>query len=74
MKEIVAAQVGKYITTDVNAILAAYEDGNVVQFFDRKRMEFMASLNLGETWVRLANSRTLFCIDDNGAIHAPSKG
>lgn len=74
MKEIVAAMVGTFITNDPTHIASAIETNTLTEFLDRDRMKFMAALDLGEHWKKLASSRTLFCIDDAGNPQAADFG
>ncbi len=66
MKEIVGARIGTLITNDRRTIADAVERNVVTEFLDRKRMRFMAAMDLGRNWELMANGQTLFCIDDDG--------
>jgi len=68
MKEIVAARIGTLITNHRETIQEAVEKNVHVEFLDRRRMEFMASMDLGERWEALASGPTFFCVDDEGNI------
>lgn len=69
MKEIVGARIGTLITNDRRTIADAVEQNAVTEFLDRKRMRFMAAMDLGRNWELMANGQTLFCIDDDGRPH-----
>lgn len=67
MKEIIGAMVdGRFLTSDPRAIADAVETGRVTEWLDRRRMQFMAACDLGPKWGQLAESKTLFCLDDDG--------
>ncbi len=67
MKEIVAARIGTVVTNNPRLIRAALELGRKdIEFLDRQRMQFMAAMDLGPRWERLAESPTLFLMDENG--------
>jgi hypothetical protein len=69
MKEIVAARIGNIVTNDMSDILQAVKsDIRDIELLDRVRMQMMASFDLGERWKILANSPTLFSIDETGII------
>lgn len=72
MKEIVAAQIGTLVTNNPRTILEATEKNTISEFLDRKRMEFMAAMDLGERWQKLADGPTLFCMDEAGKIFPPN--
>ena len=70
MKEIVAAQIGTIITNIASEIASAVNSGRTdIRFLSRAEMAFMSACDLGEKWTHLAQSRTLFCIDDSGELH-----
>lgn len=69
MKEIVGAIIGTVITNDKNAIMAGIQAGTIKEFLDRRRMQLMAACDLGLQWENMANSPTLFCVDDKGVAH-----
>ena len=73
IKEIVAARInGSRVTNNFAEIIAAAKRGAVHEFYDRKRMQFMAGCDLGENWETLSNSRTLFyLIDGKPAFEKP---
>ena len=72
MKEIVGAMVGTIITNDRRIIYEAVKQGTVKQFLDRKHMQFMAAMDLGQSWEEMANGPTLFCVDDDGNPQPPN--
>lgn len=72
MKEIVGAKIGTMITNNRKTIAEAFERGAVTEWMDRKRMQFMAGMDLGRNWELMANGPTLFCLDDDGKPHAPN--
>lgn len=72
MKEIVAAKIGSLITNDPRTIGSAIERNATMEFLDRQRMQFMAAMDLGTKWGKLANSKILFCIDDDGKPQPPN--
>lgn len=73
MKEIVAAKIGTYITNSPKEIMAAVEANARVEWLDRRHMQMMAAMDLGPQWRALADSRTLFCLDDKGEPQAPEQ-
>ena len=66
MREIVAAKIGDIITTDPLHIKSAYELDIPVELICRKRLAFMAAMDLGKKWQDLAKAPTLFIVDDQG--------
>lgn len=72
MKEIVGAKIGTMITNNRKTIAEAVERCAVTEWLDRKRMRFMAGMDLGRNWELMANGPTLFCLDDDGKPHAPN--
>jgi len=70
-KEIVAARIGTIITNDPVVIRAAVEQGAADELLDRKRMQVMAALDLGDRWKMLAEGPALFLIDSEGNPQAP---
>lgn len=66
MDEIVAAQIGTIITTNVSTIRTAFEGNKVKRFITRREVQFMSCCDLGQNWDRLAVAPTLFCIDKTG--------
>lgn len=71
MKEIVAAMIGTKITNNPRIIAEAVEHGTVTEFLDKRRMAFMAALDLGQNWQKLAEGPTFFCMDYEGNIYPP---
>ncbi len=71
MKEIVGARIGTLITNNPRTIAEAVERKDVTEFLDRKRMRFLAAMDLGRNWELMANGQTLFCIDDDGHPQPP---
>lgn len=57
--EIVAAQIGTHITTDLMAIIAAAKTGNVTRYITKDLAKFMAACDLGINWQRLADAPTI---------------
>lgn len=51
------------ITNLPGDVILAIREGQVKMFLDRKWMEFMADLDLGEHWTKLATGPTLFSVD-----------
>jgi len=74
MKEIVGAKIGIIITNNRKTIADAFERGAVTEWLDRKRMQFMADMDLGRNWELMANGPTLFYLDDEGKPHAHNAG
>ena len=72
MREIVGAKIGTRITNSLTAIKQASQDGTLSDLLDRKRMQFMAGMDLGRNWEIMAAGPTLFFIDDDGNFHAPN--
>lgn len=66
MKEIVGAMIGAIITNNPADIIRGLENNTLTRFISKKEMQFMASCDLGSNWEALANSRVLFCLDDDG--------
>jgi hypothetical protein len=57
---------GNLVTNRRSDIIAALESGRKdIKWLDRRRMQLMASADLGERWENLAKSPTLFVLDDN---------
>ena len=72
MVEVVGAVInGGTVTNDRAAIYQAVHDGRVNKWLDRRHMQFMAACDLGPNWQKLADSPTLFKLDDNGKPFAP---
>ena len=72
MKEIVAAKIGTLITNIPGQIAEAVEANARVEWLDRRHMQLMAAMDLGERWRTLANGKTLFCINDKGEPCSPA--
>ena len=72
MKEIVAAKIGNLVTNIPGQIAEAVEANARVEWLDRRHMQLMASMDLGERWTTLAKGKTLFCINDAGEPCSPS--
>jgi hypothetical protein len=72
VNEIVGAKIGSIITNNTAMIAAAVKGNTISEFIDRDRMQFMSSLDLGQRWDNMANSKTLFLMDENGKIHPPN--
>jgi len=67
MQEIVGAVInGTTVTNDPSEIAKAIENNRCNRLLDRRSMQFMSACDLGRNWDNLANSPTLFRIDDNG--------
>lgn len=64
--EIVGAKIGNILTNDIKYIIKAVEANEVIEWLDRKRMQFMSACDLGSWWERMAQSKTLFHMDENG--------
>lgn len=73
MEEIVGARIGTLITNNRQTIIEALERNAVTEFIDRRRMQFMAGMDLGRNWELMATGPTLFCIDAEGKPHLSSK-
>ena len=70
MKEIVGAIInGKIITNNPKHIIAALEMKLLTRWLFRGELEFMAVLDLGPQWDRLAKGQTLFLMDKQGKPH-----
>ena len=66
MKEIVGAMIGTIITNNPADIIRGLENNTITRLLSKLEMQFMASCDLGRNWEVMANSRVLFCIDDDG--------
>ncbi len=73
MREIVGAKIGTRITNDISLIAKANHAGETFELLDRKRMQFMAGMDLGRNWEMMSTGPTLFFIDDEGNFHAPNE-
>lgn len=73
MKEIVAVMLGTIITNDRKIISKAIQENQDIRLLDRKHMEFMAACDLGSRWTHLAESDTLFYVDEDGTYHPPKE-
>lgn len=63
MSDIVAARIHRpkdIITNDIKTIISAVELELPVEFLTRERMQFMAALDLGSQWEKLATAPTIF--------------
>lgn len=70
MHEIVGAMInGGTITNCLELIRAAAKEGRINRFYDREEMEFMAALDLGENWRKMASGPTLIYIDENSKCY-----
>lgn len=69
MKEIVGARIGGTITNRPDYIIAALKSNQKIQWLDRKRMQFMASCDVGQNWTTMATGRTLFRLDKDNNAH-----
>lgn len=68
MKEIIAARIGSKITNDFATIRNGILSGKDYELLDRKRLQLMASMDLGKQWEDLAKSPTLFYITKEGNL------
>jgi hypothetical protein len=50
----------------IDAIMAAKYHGNFYDLVTREVAKLMDSFDLGPSWTKLANSPTLFTVDDDG--------
>ena len=66
MDDIVAARIGSTITNSIPVIKDALERNQDIEWLSRRRMAFMAAFDLGPRWQNLANSKTIFQVDDDG--------
>lgn len=66
MKEIVGAMIGTIITNNPADIIRGLESNTVTRLLSKQEMQFMASCDLGKSWEVMANSRVLFCLDEDG--------
>ncbi len=66
MKEIVGAMIGKIITNNPAEIIRGLKNNTVTRLLSKQEMKLMASFDLGRKWEVMANSRVLFCLDDDG--------
>ena len=66
MKEIVGAMIGTIITNNPADIIRGLENNTVTRLLSKQEMQLMASFDLGRNWEVMANSRVLFCVDDDG--------
>jgi len=73
MDEIVAAKIGAIITNSPKQIAQAVLYDREIHWLTRQHMAFMAAMDLGIKWEKLADSRTLFIIDDGEIKSAPEK-
>ena len=64
--DIVAARIGSTITNSIPVIKSALELNREVEWLSRRRMAFMAAFDLGPQWQKLADSKTIFQVDDDG--------
>lgn len=65
MEEIVAAKIGDVITNNKQQIRSAIKFNLPISFIDRRHMQIMAAMDLGENWRKLAAGETLFCINED---------
>ena len=72
MKEIVGAKIGTLVTNNRDVIITALEHGKITELLDRRRMQFMAGMDLGRKWDLMASGPTLFCMDDAGKPQPPT--
>jgi hypothetical protein len=63
-REIVAANIDGIITNDRKVIIEAVHYNRKIEFLDRGRMMFMAACDLGPQWTNLAESPTLFILNE----------
>ena len=66
VKEIVGAMIGTIITNNPVVIIRGLENNTVTRLLSKQEMQFMASCDLGRNWEKMAISRVLFCLDDDG--------
>lgn len=72
MKDIVGIMTNEGIITNLPGdVILATREGRVKMFLDRKWMEFMAALDLGPQWTKLATGPTLFSVDWKAGTIAP---
>ena len=72
MKEIIAAMIGTVITNNYRQIAVAIETNMPIEFIERARIDFMVACDSGIQWEKLAKSKTIFCVSDNGEILPPN--
>ena len=74
MREIVGGKIsGGTITNNFKLLIDASRSGRLVDVYDRRQMQFMASCDLGRNWELMASGPTLFVIDDDGNCHMPNE-
>jgi hypothetical protein len=66
MKEIVGAMIGTIITNNPADIRRGLKSNTVTRLLSKQEMQFMARFDFGKKWEVMANSRVLFCLDDEG--------
>lgn len=73
MREIVGGKIsGGTITNNFKLLVEASRSGRLVDVYDRRQMQFMASCDLGRNWELMASGPTLFVIDDGGSCRMPN--
>jgi len=65
MLEIVGAKIGDIITNNPAEIIAAVEQDREIIWLSRIRMQAMSKADLGIIWDKMAESLTLFILDNN---------
>lgn len=63
-EEIVAILIDGWVTNDPILVYRAISENRPMRLLSRWEMQFMANADLGEKWIRLANSPTLFELRD----------
>lgn len=72
IREIVAIRSGSRITNNISEIISACHSSEPFDLLDRTHMKFMAALDLGERWEKLASGKTLFLLDtETGKLSLP---
>jgi hypothetical protein len=66
MDDIVAARIGSTITNSIPVIKDALERNQDIEWLSRRRMALMDAFDLGPRWHKLATSKTIFQVDDDG--------
>ena len=67
--EIVGARIGSLITNNPEEIAPALAAGKLSEWLTRSRMQMMGDCNADPRWIAMANSPTLFFIDNDGHAH-----
>lgn len=67
-REIVAALIGRMVTTDPVDIKSALKCGQKIRLLSRREVEVMGALDLGKNWEDLSDSRTICIQNDDGTF------